>query len=192
MRTHLGDATLHMIVDAIQNASGRITVDELVSAAAVPAQSVDRVVNELAELGFADLTGSGRHRVVEPRRRLPPPADLTGQLEDLDQRRQAVLASRIDAAREYAESTRCRRAELLAYFGETYPPPCGNCDNDQQAKAESPDRPSITGGVPVRHRLWGEGQLLSRDDHELLVHFDSVGYKHLTASALASGILHRR
>ena len=35
-------------------------------------------------------------------------------------------------------------------------------------------------------RLWGPGQLLSRDDHELLVYFASVGYKHLTASALTS------
>jgi ATP-dependent DNA helicase RecQ len=110
----------------------------------------------------------------------------------LDQRRQAVLASRLNAAREYAESTRCRRAELLAYFGESYTPPCLNCDNDQFSKPAAPSRSSVTGGIPVRHRLWGEGQMLSRDDHELLVYFDSVGYKHLTASTLSSGILHRR
>jgi ATP-dependent DNA helicase RecQ len=47
----------------------------------------------------------------------------------------------------------------------------------------------MIGGTPVHHRLWGPGQLLSRDDHELLVYFDSVGYKHLTASTLSSGIL---
>lgn len=52
--------------------------------------------------------------------------------------------------------------------------------------------PDVTGGEPVGHRLWGEGQLLSQDEHELLVYFTSVGYKHLTASALASGILERR
>lgn len=28
---------------------------------------------------------------------------------------------------------------------------------------------------PVRHRLWGEGRLLRRDDHELLVYVTSVG-----------------
>jgi ATP-dependent DNA helicase RecQ len=32
---------------------------------------------------------------------------------------------------------------------------------------------------------------MSHDDHELLVYFTSVGYKHLTASALESGILER-
>ena len=191
-RTHLGEATLHRVVDAIEDAGGQIAVAELVTSAEVPAHAVDRVVNELTELGFVSVTGSGRHRVVAPDRHLPPPVELTEQLVAVDRRRQAVLASRLDAAREYAETTRCRRAELLAYFGENYAPPCNNCDNDQISGTAVASRPSITGGVPVRHRLWGEGQLLSRDDHELLVYFNSVGYKHLTASTLTSGILHWR
>jgi ATP-dependent DNA helicase RecQ len=188
-RTHLGEATLQGVVEAIENAGGQVAVAELVVASGVPAHAVDRVVNELSELGFVGLTGSGRHRVVSPERDLPPPYDLTEQLAELDRRRQAVLASRINAAREYAESPRCRRAELLAYFGETYSPPCGSCDNDQAPAGEPSARTSIIGGTPVHHRLWGPGQLLSRDDHELLVYFDSVGYKHLTASTLSSGIL---
>jgi ATP-dependent DNA helicase RecQ len=188
-RTHIGDATLHKVVDAIEGAE-RIAVAELTKTSAAPAHAVDRVVNELAELGFVDLAGSGRHLVVEPRKQLPPPAELTDQLEEVNKRQQAVLSSRINAAREYAESTRCRRAELLAYFGEHYPPPCNNCDNDENARAAKSSRhPSVTGGIPVRHRFWGDGQLMSQDDHELLVYFDSVGYKHLTASTLASGIL---
>ncbi|SEG56820.1 ATP-dependent DNA helicase RecQ [Actinacidiphila yanglinensis] len=190
-RTHLGETVLHSVVDAIENAGCSIAVADLVRAAAVPAHAVDRVVNELAELGFLVLSGSGRHRVVRPRRHLPGPADLTDQLVTRDKRRQAVLASKLDAARAYAESTRCRRAELLAYFGETYPAPCGNCDNDRVPKEAPAPHPSIIGGTPVRHRLWGEGQLMSRDDHELLVYFPDVGYKHLTASTLASGILQR-
>jgi ATP-dependent DNA helicase RecQ len=191
-RTHLGEETLHRVVDAIENAGGPVSVADLVDSSEVHAHAVDRVVNELNELGFVSLAGSGHQRVLEPEQDLPRPIDLTDQLVALDQRRQAVLSSRLNAAREYAESTRCRRAELLAYFGESYTPPCENCDNDQFSKPAAPTRPSVTGGIPVRHRLWGEGQMLSRDDHELLVYFDSVGYKHLTASTLSSGILHRR
>ena len=189
VRTQLAEGTLHQVVDAIENAGCHITLPDLVQAAGVPARSVERVVNELAELGFLALSGTGRNRVVEPVRGLPRPADLTEQLVAEDKRRQAVLASRLDAARTYAESTRCRRAELLAYFGETYPPPCGNCDNDQAPKAAPQSHPTVIGDTPVRHRLWGEGRMLSRDDHELLVYFSSVGYKHLTASTLVSGIL---
>jgi ATP-dependent DNA helicase RecQ len=191
-RSHLGDETIHKVVDAIENAGGTIAVTDLATSADVPLHFVERVINELAELQFVNLTHSGQHRTVEPADRLPEPADLTGQLTELNRRRQAVLASRLDAARGYAETTRCRRAELLAYFGEHYGPPCNNCDNDQDVAAASSPRASVEGGVAVRHRLWGDGQMLSRDDHELLVYFDSVGYKHLTASTLTSGILELR
>jgi ATP-dependent DNA helicase RecQ len=74
-RTHLGEATLHRVVDAIENAGGQIAVAELVKSAEVPAHAVDRVVNELTELGFVSLTGSGHHRIVEPEQHLPPPSD---------------------------------------------------------------------------------------------------------------------
>jgi ATP-dependent DNA helicase RecQ len=191
-RTHLGEATLNRVVDAIEDAGSPVAIEELVTASGVTAHTVDRVVNELTELGFATLTEAGHQRLVEPMRRLPPPAALSEQLLAIDQRRQAVLASRLNAARAYAETTHCRRSELLAYFGESYVPPCNNCDNDQFARSAKVAPSSITGGVPVRHRLWGVGQLLGRDDHELLVYFDSVGYKHLTASTLRSGILHYR
>ncbi|MGW4485037.1 RecQ family ATP-dependent DNA helicase [Amycolatopsis sp. NPDC004368] len=191
-RTHLGEDTVHAVVDAIENAPGHTTFTDLTTAAGVPVHSVERVVNELAELGFVGVTGSGHHRVVECEQELTPPAELADQLVDLDRRRQAVLTSRLEAARGYAESTRCRRAELLAYFGETYTPPCQNCDNDRASGTSERSRASVTGGAPVHHRLWGDGQLLSRDDHELLVYFPSVGYKHLTASSISSGILEPR
>jgi ATP-dependent DNA helicase RecQ len=188
-RNHLGEASVHRVVEAIEDAGGPVAIGALAMTADVAVHVVDRVVNELAELEFVHLTGSGQHREVAPSAQLPTPADLTDQLTTLDRRRQAVLASRLDAARGYAETTRCRRAELLAYFGEHYGPPCNNCDNDQNGGTTAPSESTVDGATPVRHRLWGDGQLLSRDDHELLVYFDSVGYKHLTASTLTSGIL---
>ncbi|MET0863291.1 MAG: RecQ family zinc-binding domain-containing protein, partial [Nakamurella sp.] len=127
--------------------------------------------------------------------------------------------SRIDAIRHYAETVHCRRAELLAYFGEAFTPPCGNCDNDTLVGTQLSAPPHAAGGDPrlpnhppaaesaqqvrpspaangspapgatVIHRLWGPGTLLSRDSHELVVAFDSVGYRHLTPAALTNGLL---
>ena len=36
---------------------------------------------------------------------------------------------KLDALIGYCESTRCRRQQLLGWFGETHPGDCGNCDN---------------------------------------------------------------
>src|ERR1700754_100765 len=51
-RTHLGEDTVHLVVDAIENAPGHASFTDLTAQAGAPAHAVERVVNELAELGF--------------------------------------------------------------------------------------------------------------------------------------------
>ena len=43
--------------------------------------------------------------------------------------RKTLERSKLDHLLGYCESMQCRRQVLLAGFGETYPRPCGNCDN---------------------------------------------------------------
>ncbi len=43
--------------------------------------------------------------------------------------RKWVERSKLDALLGYCESTECRRQNLLRYFDQHYPQPCGNCDN---------------------------------------------------------------
>ncbi len=43
--------------------------------------------------------------------------------------RKQLERRKLDQLLGYCESMRCRRQVLLAGFGETYPMPCGNCDN---------------------------------------------------------------
>jgi ATP-dependent DNA helicase RecQ len=43
--------------------------------------------------------------------------------------RKQLERRKLDQLLGYCESMRCRRQVLLAGFGETYPQPCGNCDN---------------------------------------------------------------
>ncbi len=42
--------------------------------------------------------------------------------------RKAAETNRLNALISFCETTTCRRAPLLTYFGEPAPPPCGNCD----------------------------------------------------------------
>ncbi|MEV0716017.1 RecQ family ATP-dependent DNA helicase [Asanoa sp. NPDC050611] len=193
-RSRMAPATVHKIVDALEAAPGRVSVKSVVDTSGVSRQQVLRVVEELEELGFLEPDGSDG--VVKPDQ-LPP--DTFALVSKEGGRQQSILRSRIEAAREYAETDRCRRAELLGYFGEHYDPPCGACDNDEAAAAAraQPSKAQVgrrhhepdANATRVRHRLWGEGTLLSRDEHELTVAFDAVGYRHLTPAVLENGIL---
>jgi ATP-dependent DNA helicase RecQ len=51
------------------------------------------------------------------------------QQSDADEARKRLERAKLDALLAFAESTGCRRQQLLAYFGETLERPCGNCDN---------------------------------------------------------------
>ena len=183
-RSRIGEAAVHSVVDAIEAATGRVTVKALAEASGVSRASAGRVVDELLELGL--VRPDGNDAVLAA-----PMRDAFRQVTAAGNRRQAILRSRIEAARGYAETVQCRRADLLGYFGEQYDPPCNACDNDEHPVAAAPtfaQHPAAS-GQRVRHKLWGPGTLLSQDDHELVIAFDSVGYRHLTAASLTNGLL---
>jgi len=90
-----------------------------------------------------------------------------------------VERSRLTMMRRYAEHTGCRRSFLLTYFGQDYPGPCGNCDNDL-APAE-PARAGIPFAVGTRvlSERWGEGTVQRYDGDQITVLFDEHGYREL-------------
>jgi ATP-dependent DNA helicase RecQ len=90
-----------------------------------------------------------------------------------------VERSRLTMMRRYAEHTGCRRSFLLTYFGQDYPGPCGNCDNDL-AHPESPraEVPFAVGARVVSER-WGEGTVQRYDGDQVTVLFDEHGYREL-------------
>ena len=55
-------------------------------------------------------------------------SQMIAQSESGDERKR-VERSKLDLLLCYAEATQCRRALLLAAFGETFQNACGNCDN---------------------------------------------------------------
>jgi ATP-dependent DNA helicase RecQ len=181
-RSRLTAPAVHAVVDALEAAGQRATLTELTEVSGQHRHTVERVVDELLELGALQPGGSDTVLISGL------PRTAFADVRAVGDRRQTILAGRIDAARHYAETTRCRRAELLAYFGEHYEPPCGDCDNDLVA-APPGEHARTIGGTGVHHRLWGHGVLLSQDEHELTVVFDSVGYRHLTAASLTNGLL---
>ena len=90
-----------------------------------------------------------------------------------------VERSRLTMMRRYVEHPGCRRSFLLTYFGQDYPGPCGNCDNDGgHAEAPRTGVPFAVGGRVMSQR-WGEGTVLRYDGDEVTVLFDEHGYREL-------------
>jgi ATP-dependent DNA helicase RecQ len=93
--------------------------------------------------------------------------------------------SRVQMMGAYADATSCRREFVLTYFGDRFDPPCGRCDNCDAglvAPAGAGERRPFAIGSRVAHAKWGGGLLQRYEGEELVVLFDSVGYKKLGLS----------
>ncbi|TAL86990.1 MAG: DNA helicase RecQ [Rhodanobacter sp.] len=55
-------------------------------------------------------------------------SQMIAQSESADERKR-VERQKLELLLAYAEATGCRRERLLGAFGESYPGPCGHCDN---------------------------------------------------------------
>ncbi len=102
------------------------------------------------------------------------------EASDAETAREAEIErTRLTMMRRYAEHTGCRRSFLLTYFGQDYPGPCGNCDND--LGSTEPDRVGLPFAVGARvvSERWGEGTVQRYDEDEVTVLFDDHGYREL-------------
>ena len=106
-------------------------------------------------------------------------ADALAASEAQTEREDEVERTRLTMMRRYAEHAGCRRSFLLSYFGQDYPGPCGNCDNDlTHAEAPRADVPFAVGARVVSER-WGQGTVQRYDGNQVTVLFDEHGYREL-------------
>jgi ATP-dependent DNA helicase RecQ len=95
------------------------------------------------------------------------------------EREDEVERTRLTMMRRYAEHTGCRRSFLLSYFGQDYPGPCGNCDNDLAHPEAAPEEVPFAVGARVVSERWGEGSVQRYDGDHVTVLFDEHGYREL-------------
>ncbi|GIF13189.1 RecQ family ATP-dependent DNA helicase [Actinoplanes teichomyceticus] len=114
----------------------------------------------------------------------PMPAEAARAAVEEHERQQAVIRSRTDMMRAFAESRQCRTETLLAYFGEEIRRTCGHCDNCADGSAEAVNAVEEEGPFPihsqVRHGEWGTGMVMGYEEDKMTVLFDTVGYKTLS------------
>ncbi|MGH3130680.1 MAG: RecQ family ATP-dependent DNA helicase, partial [Gaiellaceae bacterium] len=83
-------------------------------------------------VGMLDQAGLLRRRFDAGRAMeielVPPPPDAGGRIADLLARYGRQALARTDLIVGYAESERCRQAQIAEHFGEALEGPCGTCD----------------------------------------------------------------
>ena len=134
----------------------------------------------LVDVGAANWVADGGVRwneLMSVRSSLEASAEKSG-------REQEVQSSRLEMMRRYAEHTGCRRSFLLTYFGQNYPGPCGNCDNDLQRPATPHWEEPFPIGARVATEHWGEGTIQRYDRDQVTILFDDHGYRDLLVSTL--------
>jgi ATP-dependent DNA helicase RecQ len=166
------------VLGAVEGSGGPLAPGELQVRTELSQTKLATAVSRLEDAGAVQVLPSGD---VAPRPDAPPAPESVRAAAEAEEKRRSFDRSRVDMVRGYAETDGCRRAYVLAYFGEPFEPPCGRCDNCEAGRGAAPalaDAPFAVGSR-VAHAQWGEGVVQRYDDGSVVVLFDEVGYKAL-------------
>jgi ATP-dependent DNA helicase RecQ len=167
--------TVQMVAERVAEDARPLDPAELSDELRVAESTLMTAITRLEDAGAVEIRPDGRVRSLGVR-----PERVEQAMEGAEERR-AFDRSRIEMMRAYAEHEHCRRAFVLSYFGEPYGRACGNCDNCEAGRGE-PEAGSepFAVGAPVEHDEWGAGMVQRYDGDQMVVLFDSVGYRTLS------------
>ena len=170
--THADAQAAH---DTLAAAHERVTLYHAGLSARERREAMTAALVRLADLGAAAWQADGEIRWTGA---MTVAAALAAS-EAETQREDEVERTRLTMMRRYAEHTGCRRSFLLTYFGQDYPGPCGNCDNDLAPAQPAAGAVPFAVGTRVASERWGEGTVQRYDGDHVTVLFDQHGYREL-------------
>jgi ATP-dependent DNA helicase RecQ len=179
VRNGVSEATVADIAHRLADGFAGDGIDHL-DGAARSTRSVTLALARLVDIGAASWVADGGVRWNE---QMSVPSSLEASAEK-STREQEVQSSRLEMMRRYAEHTGCRRSFLLTYFGQNYPGPCGNCDNDLHRPATPHWEEPFPIGARVATEHWGEGTIQRYDRDQVTILFDDHGYRDVLVSTL--------
>jgi ATP-dependent DNA helicase RecQ len=181
-------ATHERVAELVAEAEEPIDVADLREAADLSATRLQTVLNQLGDVGAVAVESDG---TVRPLDGAPSPVDAAAEAQAAQERHKAFEASRVEMMKAYAEVSSCRRAFLLAYFGERFDPPCGNCDLCEAGEGVGSSGPEpFEVGTAVLHDRFGVGEVVRYEEGKVVVLFDEIGYQSLaTELVIQKGLL---
>jgi ATP-dependent DNA helicase RecQ len=193
-----GKLSVDQVEQIVEQIDGASTVDvkAIAENTELSAGKVTAAVNRLEEVGAVKLLDGGE--VAPASKKLDAPAVAEDVVREHDAYRQYRLG-RVELMRQYAETRDCRRRFLLSYFGESFPDPCGHCDNCDTGVVEKFDfQQHTTDGSPyplnarVAHKKFGEGTVMRYEADKIVILFDVEGYKSLVTRVVVENELLER
>src|SRR3954452_436910 len=173
---------IRVVAETVREHGSPVPAGELRAETDLSQSKLTTAVTRLEDVGAVRVLATGE----------VAPAGVVDSLESLVDEavseqgdRESFDRSRVQMMGSYADATTCRREFVLSYFGERFEPPCGNCDNCDaglvHARDGASERPYAE-GTRVVHEKWGGGLVQRYHGDQLVVLFDSVGYKQLGLS----------
>jgi ATP-dependent DNA helicase RecQ len=180
---HVEVDEIAQVLAAVREHEGPVEPAELQEETDLSQTKLTTAVSRLEEAGAVEVLPSGEVASAGG----PDTREAVETAAEAEEKRRSFERSRVDMMRGYAETDGCRRAFVLAYFGEPFEPPCGNCDNCLAGITEdaTPDEVPFEVGARVAHGQWGEGVVQRYDDDAVVILFDEVGYKTLALEVVA-------
>jgi ATP-dependent DNA helicase RecQ len=175
---------IRVVAETVREHASPVPATELRDEVGLSQSKLTTAVSRLEDVGAVRVLATGE---VAP----------TGVADALDEKVEEAVSeqgdreefdrSRVQMMGAYADATTCRREYVLTYFGERFEPPCGHCDNCDDGLVEETDmgeRP-FAAGSRVTHDKWGGGLVQRYEEDQVVVLFDSVGYKKLGLEIVA-------
>jgi ATP-dependent DNA helicase RecQ len=197
----LESSDLEGVIAALREQAGEpLEVKELAQAAKLSQAKTQRALARLEDEGVIERTPTGAACLNRTTLDLSAEIDAAGegQAQIIEANRQ-----RVDKLQSYAKLRECRRAFLLAHFGETLKGACSGCDNCDhplaveepapEAAQQGPSDASAPAALPflpasrVEHKTWGLGSVLSyegEDARMIVIAFDDGNERRLALEAV--------
>src|SRR3954454_16067145 len=169
---------IQRVADAVAEHAGPVDPVELREETSLSQTKLTTAVSRLEDVGAIEVLSTGD---VAPTGEVPVSDEATlERAVNAQENREEFDRSRIEMIRAYAElDTGCRRDFILNYFGQSFDPPCGNCDNCDAGRVRPHHEGPFASGERVVHDKWGNGVVQRIEEGQIVVLFESVGYKKL-------------
>ncbi len=123
----LAESELQLVLDALDGHEAALSAADLKRLTRLTAAKINRAINRLEDQGVVERDVHGAVALVPSSlRNLPVRVGAALEAQEALRERQNARIAEMQA---YARARSCRRAALLAHFGEQLTSSCGGCDN---------------------------------------------------------------